>query len=242
MNIQPSQTLREIAAQSAGVVRVLEDHRIDYCCGGQRSFEAACREKGLDWQLIAQQIEAAGQTTAADQQDWNTAPLSALIRHILAVHHNYLRQELPRLAERLARVQKAHPQDTAVLTPLAEAYRTLHAELDGPLPKEERILFPFIEQMEGAAAEHRPRIALPFGTFENPIRVMGHEHDSAGHALAEIRRATSNFTLPGHACDTYRALYAGLRELERDMHQHIHLENNILFPRALALEAQQTER
>jgi regulator of cell morphogenesis and NO signaling len=89
MNIQPSQTLREIAAQSAGAVRILEDHGIDYCCGGQRSFEEACREKGLDWQLIAPEIEAAGQTTVADQRDWNTAPLSALIRHILAVHHNY---------------------------------------------------------------------------------------------------------------------------------------------------------
>jgi regulator of cell morphogenesis and NO signaling len=239
MNIQPSQILREIAAQSTGAVRVLEGHGVDYCCGGQRSFEDACREKGLDSQLIAQQIEAAGQTTAADQQDWNTAPISALIRHILAVHHDRIRQELPRLAERLARVREAHPQDTAVLTPLAEAYRVLHEELDGHLPKEERILFPFIEQMDAAAAEHRPWIA-PFGTFENPIRVMGHEHDNAGHALAEIRRLTSNFALPGHARETYRALYAGLQELERDLHQHIHLENNILFPRALALEAQRT--
>jgi regulator of cell morphogenesis and NO signaling len=242
MNIQPSQTLGEIAAQSAGAVRILEDHGIDYCCGGQRSFEAACREKGLDWQPIAQEIEAAGQAAVAAQRGWNTEPLAALIQHILAVHHDYLRRELPRLAERLARVQKAHPQDAAVLTPLAEAYGALHEELDGHLPKEERILFPFVEQMEAAAAEHRPKIALPFGTFQNPIRVMGHEHDSAGHALAEIRRVTGNFTLPGHACDTYRALYAGLQELERDLHQHIHLENNILFPRALALEAQQAGR
>ena len=106
--------------------------------------------------------------------------------------------------------------------------------------KEERVLFPFAEQMEEAAANHRPAIAAPFGSFQNPIRMMEHEHDSAGRALTEIRRLTGNFTLPGHACDTYRALYAGLQEMERDLHQHIHLENNILFPRALALEARQT--
>ena len=174
-----------------------------------------------------------------------TAPAMAVsdIRHIFAVHHDYLRQEMPRLAERLARVQKAHPQDAAVLTPLAEVYRSLPEELDGHLPKEEQILFPFVEQMEAAATEHRPRprTTLPFGTSENPVRVMEHEHDSAGHARVEIRRVTSNFTLPGHPCDTYRALFAGLQGLERDLH-HIHLGNNILFPRALALEAQQTER
>jgi regulator of cell morphogenesis and NO signaling len=242
MNIQPDQTLREIAAQSAGAIRILEDHGIDYCCGGQRSFREGCRDKGLDWQPLAQEIEASGQATAADQPDWNTTPLSTLIRHILAVHHDYLRRELPRLADRMARVQKAHPQDAAVLAPLAEIYRALHEELDGHLPKEEQILFPFVEQMEASAANHRPGVTLPFGTFQNPIRVMEHEHDDAGHALAEIRRLTGDFSLPAHACDTYRALYAGLQELERDLHQHIHLENNILFPRALALEAQQLEK
>jgi regulator of cell morphogenesis and NO signaling len=242
MSIQPSQTLGEIAAQSAGAVGILEDHGIDYCCGGQRSFKEACLEKGLDWQLIGQEIEVAAQSRVPDQQDWNAAPLSRLIGHILAVHHAYLRRELPRLEERLARVQRAHPQDAQVLTPLAEAFRALYEELDGHMPKEEQILFPFIDRMETAATDHRPGIALPFGTFRNPIRVMEHEHDSAGRALAEIRRLTGNFSLPAHACDTYRALYVGLQELERDLHQHIHLENNILFPRALALEAQQTGR
>jgi len=242
MNIQPDQSLREVAAQSAQAVRVLEDYRIDYCCGGQRTFGEACGAKGLDWQRIAQEIGTAGQTVAADQPDWNTASLSKLIEHILAAHHEYLRQELPRLADRLARVQKAHPQDALVLSSLAKVYQALHRELDGHLPTEEQILFPFVEQMASAAANPRPGAALPFGTFQNPIRVMQHEPEDAGQALAEIRRLTGDFTLPPHACDTYRALYTGLQALERDLHQHIHLENNILFPRALALEARQIQK
>ena len=239
MTIQPEQTVREIVAQSSEVVGILEDHGIDYCCGGNRSLAAACRERGIDWASIAKQIEAAGTVNTANQPDWSAASLVELIRHIVSVHHAYLHQELPRLADRLERVQKAHAKDAAILTPLGELCRVLREELDGHLLKEERVLFPFIEQMEKAMEEHRPGPALPFGAFGNPIRTMEHEHDDAGHALAEIRRLTGNFALPAHACNTYRALYSGLQKLERDLHQHIHLENNVLFPRALALEARQ---
>jgi regulator of cell morphogenesis and NO signaling len=236
-NLQPTQTLSEIAAQSPEAVRILEDRGIDYCCGGARSLAEACQEKGVDWTQVAQAIEAASARASVSHQDWTKATLATLIRHILTTHHQYLRDAFPRLSDRLARVQNAHVRDAAVLTPLGEVYGALREELEQHMWKEERILFPFVERMETAVNQGAPASRPPFGTFQNPIGVMQHEHEDAGRALTEIRRLTQDFTPPSHACDTYRALYTGLAELERDLHQHIHLENNILFPRALALEA-----
>src|SRR5262249_55493110 len=153
-------------------------------------------------------------------------------------HHAYLRRELPLLDRGLAAVLTAHGlRYGKMLGPLAETFTTLRQELDVHMMKEERVLFPFIERAERSLAAGTPVETRPFGTFRNPIQMMEHEHDSVGRALSEARRLTSQYTLPTDACSTFRMLYAGLVELERDLHLHIHLENNILFPRALALEA-----
>lgn len=182
-------------------------------------------------------LGASAAAGTAPERDWNSERLSDLIEHILSKHHEFLRREFPRLAQELARVQGAHPGDQPVLQPLGEVYSALRDELDQHMMKEEHILFPFIQRMEADKEAQRRSMPPPFGTIQNPIRMMEYEHESAEHALAEIRRLTADFSPPEHACPAYRALWAGLAELEADLHQHIHLENDILFPRAVRMEA-----
>jgi regulator of cell morphogenesis and NO signaling len=237
MNSIAVRTIGDMAAQSLAAVRVLEEHGIDYCCGGERSLNDVCREAGIDPEALAGEVEAACQLREEFDRDWADAPLKDLVNHIVGKHHAYLRQELPHLEQRMTKVLEAHRRRHGdILVPLAKVFADLKAELEMHMRKEEMILFPFIVRAEQAALAGLPWTPPPFGTVGNPIRIMEHEHDSAGHALQEIRRLTNRFAVPEDACATYRALYAGLAELERDLHMHIHLENNILFPRALAME------
>lgn len=165
----------------------------------------------------------------AQATDWNTAPLGALVKHIVSRHHEYLKLELPRLAQRLNKAIAIC--DT--LAPVADHFYPMQEELELHMHKEEMMLFPAIEQMArpGGVA------MFPFGSLSNPIRVMMAEHDSAFDALAEIRRATGNYSLSADAGAIQRELYDGLEALERDLREHVHLENDILFPRALGLES-----
>ena len=148
-----------------------------------------------------------------------------------------LKAEMPRISERLAKVMKVYgAQDAATLAMLPKIYESLRDELDSHLAKEETILFPFVERIEALALGKQPLPALPFGTIGNPIHCMEAEHDDAGDALRLMRSVTNDFALPAHACATYKALFDSLRDFEADLHMHIHLENNILFPRVVALE------
>jgi regulator of cell morphogenesis and NO signaling len=165
------------------------------------------------------------------------APLGELARHIIARHHEYLKLELPALAQRITKVLTVHgAKDPDRLQRLALVFSELRAELDEHLHKEEVVLFPFIEQYARFAVRGLPMPPVPFGSIANPISVMEREHVSAGGALSEIHTLTDNFHPPAYACNTVRALWEGLAALDADLHRHIHLENNILFPRAIALE------
>jgi regulator of cell morphogenesis and NO signaling len=169
--------------------------------------------------------------------DWNTAPLAELIGHILAAHHDYLKRELPALDERLRKVVSVHGEREPEMLPrLLAIFTALRAELEQHLRKEEAILFPAMARYEAAVMAKAGAPFLPFGSFANPIRMMLQEHESAGEALRAMRELTADYALPAHACATYRALFEGLQALETDLHLHIHLENNILFPRAMKLE------
>lgn len=214
-------TLGELAAQSDAALRVLDRFGLDFCCGGARLLSEACREKGLDPGEVLAQIETASNGDREAAGDWREAPLDSLIDHIVTRHHAYLRDELPRLDGWLAAVRRAHgARDGKLLDELGAAFTAMKDELEAHLAKEEAVLFPAIRRSDGWIAQ--------------PVSVMEHEHESAGRSLAELRRITGGYEPPPHACQTYRALYAGLAALERDLHRHIHLENNILFPRALA--------
>ncbi len=233
-------TVGELASRSLAAVRVLEERGIDYCCGGRRALDDVCREKGIDSGALLAEVGTAESAAAGDGAacDWATAPLRDLIEHIVSTHHVYLRRELPLLGSRLVKVLEAHgPRHGDMLRPLASVFARLQAELESHMGKEEMILFPFVARAEEALVAGRRPALPPYGSVRNPIFVMEQEHDSAGSALAEMRRLTGHYSLPGDACAMWRALYDGLTELERDLHVHIHLENNILFPRAVAMES-----
>jgi regulator of cell morphogenesis and NO signaling len=236
MELHSNSKVGEIAAASMAAVRVFEDFGIDYCCGGAQSIKEACRARGVDPEALLEVVRKTMVSAAPASQDWKAESLGALIGHIVSVHHEYLKLELPRIQKRLDVVYAAHRErDAATLAPLPEIFFLMKDELELHMHKEERMLFPAIEKSE-RAAKSGCLPPFPFGSLANPIRVMLAEHESAGASLGQVRAITKNYELPSHACQTYRALFKGFEALERDLHMHIHLENNILFPRALALQ------
>lgn len=230
-------TVAEIAAHSLAAVRVFEKYGLDYCCGGKRPLAEACLQRGQDADTVKKELEAALRDRPAADADWSAFPLRQLCDHIETAHHGYLRRELPAIQARLDKVYRVYNQRYGpTLTGLPEAYAELRQELEPHMQKEEMVLFPAIRIIEEATEAHRPPPRLMFGSVANPIHAMEAEHDHAGVALQKIREITGNFNVPSHACVTYRALMSGLEELEKDLHLHIHLENNILFPRAAEME------
>lgn len=232
--IQPSSTVGQIVAERPELARVFEELQIDYCCGGKRSLDEVCRERGLVVGELIDRLSAVSPASASE--DWQTASLSALCDNIQRAHHDYLRRELPRLTGIIAKVVNAHGATHPELAEVQDVFGQLRAELEPHMMKEERILFPAIRYLEAEGARQ-----FPFGSLANPIRVMVSDHDQAGDALARLRQLTGNYAAPAGACNTYRVMLEGLAALERDMHEHVHKENNILFPRAVKLEDRLSE-
>jgi len=228
-------TVRELALENPAATRIFEKLHIDYCCGGNRSLDDACRAAGVDVEKVLTALETP--EAAPADTDWATAPLAELVDHIRTTHHAYTRDALARIPLLLDKVCSKHGQNHPELAGIQVNFADLGAELGPHLMKEEMVLFPYIVRMEEAVLSGDPVIPPPFGTVANPVRMMMAEHDGAGELLREIRTASGNFTAPPDACITYQTLYRALEEFEADLHQHIHLENNILFPRALAMES-----
>lgn len=234
-----SQTVGALVVEKPHLARVFERLGIDYCCGGRQTLDEACSRAGVDADQLARLLDEAEASAAGqdrDEEDWAAAPLARLTRHIVERHHVYLRAELPRLAQLISKVVAAHGDKHPELAEVARTFDALHAELASHMMKEERVLFPIVETMEQAAESGQPLPAFHCGSVDNPIAVMEDEHQHAGDALARMRALTSGYTAPEDACPTYHALLGGLSQLESDLHLHIHKENNILFPRAAALE------
>jgi len=232
-----TQTVREIALQEPSSIRIFESFGIDYCCGGRKPLAEACTASGAEVAAVIAALEAAATTSEPAAEDWQSKSMEELAAHIVATHHEYVKRELPRLATLAQKVVNRHGATKAELPAIQSALATLDAELTQHLAKEEAILFPYIVQLERARTTGVSKPAACFGTVAHPIAMMTQEHDAAGVLLAEIRHLSQNFTTPEDACPTYHAFYDGLKEFEQDLHQHIHLENNILFPRAIAMEA-----
>lgn len=213
--------------------RVFDKYRIDYCCGGSMSLNDACKTQCLDSRSLLLELQAAQSLENGQKvQDWTLNTLTDLCDHIEQTHHNYLRQELPRLSKLIEKVASVHGERNPSLHRVNEAFCSLRNELEPHMAKEEQILFPAVRLME--ASKVLPQ--FHFGTIENPIRMMEHEHDLAGRLLIHIRKLLNDFQLPEDACNSYRAMLKGLEELETDLHSHIHKENHILFPRAVNME------
>jgi regulator of cell morphogenesis and NO signaling len=231
------QTVREIALEQPSSIRVFEQFGIDYCCGGRRPLAEACAAGNLEVDAVIAALEEAARTPDLQAEDWAGKSLESLSAHIVATHHAYVKRELPRLAQLAAKVVNRHGSTKAELPVIASALAQLDEELSQHLAKEEAVLFPYIAKLERALANGTGQPHSCFGTVDHPIAMMTQEHEAAGALLQQIRQLSRDFTTPQDACPTFRAFYDGLRDFEQDLHQHIHLENNILFPRAIELES-----
>ena len=201
-------------------------------------MEEACRAANLPMgQVLDAMAEAKNAPgTSGQDRDWRRESLKDLIAHIVGTHHRFVREETARLGPLLEKVRSVHGKNHAELGQIQATFAALSQELTMHMMKEERILFPYIERMEESTLQKQPLQPPPFGTVENPVAMMIHEHDSAGAALGSMRRASGGYAPPPEACVSYQTLYRALAEFEADLHQHIHLENNILFPRAVEME------
>jgi regulator of cell morphogenesis and NO signaling len=238
MSVTMERTVRELALEKPGAARVFEKLGIDYCCGGKQTLEQACRSAGIPVDNVLNALEEAhpSESVVTKDGDWQTAPLTDLMSHIKNTHHKYTREEIARLSPLFDKVCSVHGERHPELIALRETFRGLAQELTTHMMKEEMILFPYMERMEESVIQKEPILPPPFGTVRNPVSMMEHEHDSAGNALRALRASSNGYLAPSDACVSFQTLYKTLAEFEADLHQHIHLENNILFPRAIALE------
>jgi regulator of cell morphogenesis and NO signaling len=234
MAIDAKRAVGDLVAERISRASVFDRFGLDYCCHGKVALDEACQRKGLALDEVVGAIVADDATPLGDGElDYASMGLTELADRIVATHHAYLRRELPRLQMLLDRVVNAHVDRHPELREVATIYEGLCDEMDSHQTKEEQVLFPMIRELE--AATDAP--SFHCGSLRNPIRVMMHEHDNAGAAIARLRELTGDFTTPPDGCPTYQALMAGLAAVENDLHRHVHKENNILFPKAIALEA-----
>ena len=235
-------TVRDIATENPATVRVFEKYGIEYCCGGRVPLADACAAKGLNVDEVIASLEAATAPLAPGQKDWAKESLASLAAHIVDTHHAYVTHEVPRLNELAGKVVSRHGNTREELPAIQSKLAELGEELIAHQGKEEVVLFPYIGKLERFAAGNGAMPRNYFGSINHPIEMMTRDHDLAGNLMAEIRELSQDYTPPDGACPTYRAFYEGLRQFEQDLHQHIHLENNILFPRAIELEASLSRR
>lgn len=225
-------TVGELVKDRPARSRIFEQLKIDYCCGGKIPLGEACAKKGLDAEQVLRQIQSAD----ADSEsfvDANAMSLTELADHIEQTHHAYLKAELPRLDFMTRKVAAVHGEGEPRLHDIRETFVAFQDELLNHMQKEEQVLFPMIRQIEQADGP----VQFHCGSLANPIRMMENEHDTAGNALKKFRTLTDDFTPPQWACNTFRAMYDAFAVLEPNMHQHVHKENNVLFPKALDREA-----
>jgi regulator of cell morphogenesis and NO signaling len=232
-----TQTVREIAQTQPSSIRVFEQFGIEYCCGGRKQLAEACAAKDIDVETVIAALEAASRNGNAEVKDWTKESLANLTEHIVATHHAYCKGELPRLCGLAAKVVNAHGGTNPELAVIRAKLAELAEELTDHLAEEEVAVFPMIVKLEGKKASGCVEPTESRTSIGNPLALLIEEHDSAGVLLAEIRSLSRNFIAPEYACTTYHAFFDGLRDFEHDLHRHVHLENNILFPRALGLEA-----
>lgn len=232
MTIAPHATLAELVRERPERARLFTELGLDFCCHGNQALAAACSERGLDLAEVCRRLDQPPAEPVAEE-NWYEWPLTRLIDEIIARHHAYVRRELPHLETLCHTVQAAHAGTHPELRELQVVLRGLAEELDRHMFKEEHVLFPWVKQLESGTAAGAP----PFGTVQNPIRVMEDEHRHAAAALERFRLLTDNYTAPADACTAFETLLAGLRAFDADLRLHIYKENHVLFPRALELEA-----
>ncbi len=230
--------IKDIVTKNFHAAQLFEQYGIDYCCNGNRLLNEVLEEKKLDEvdvQSRLNKLEATEGTGSINYSEWEP---DSLAQYIVNTHHSYVRSAILQITEHLEKVINAHGDKYVYLTELQNAFNFIAEDLTNHMMKEERVLFPLIHYLsETKKFNERPKTG-GFGTIKNPIRMMETEHAAAGDVLSKMRGLTDNYSLPQDACTTFKVTYEELREFESDLHKHIHLENNILFPKAIQLEAE----
>ena len=232
------ETLGQIAAKDLRKAQVFKKYGLDFCCGGKKTVKEACAEKGLDVTKIEQELQQADKMPASRPVPYGDWGLDFLSDYIVNTHHSYVRKTLPDICTYANKVMQVHGKQHPELLRINQLVIEINAELMGHMVKEEKVLFPYIKALVAAENNTQPLQAAHFGTVQNPINMMEMEHELVGKNLEEIRELSKNYLLPEDACASYSLLYRMLDEFEEDLHLHIHLENNILFPKALEIEKQ----
>lgn len=236
MEITDQTTIGEIVAQDFRTAALFSKYKIDFCCKGNRTVEEVCSKKNIAPNDLLNQLTAILKGTQTFSIDYRQWPLDLLIDYIEKIHHRYVEEKIPLLSQFLNKLCNVHGQKHPELLEINSLFQESAGELSRHLKKEELILFPFIKQMVKAQRENQPYKKPHFDHVTNPINMMKQEHDTEGERFVKIAELTDNYTPPSDACTTYKVTFAMLHDFENDLHKHIHLENNILFPKAIALE------
>jgi len=237
MTATPDTTIREVVASDYRTAAIFQRHGLDFCCNGGRTIEQGCRDAGADADAVIHELDSVLGTPATGVPRFAAWDARTLINYIVGNHHAYVRDALPVLLRHTEKISQVHGAKHPELVHIADLFARVAREMDEHMMKEERVLFPFIAALEDSVVRGTPPEPALFGTVANPIRAMEADHQFVGDAMAEIRHLTHDYTPPDDACATYRVCFQELDAFERDLHDHVHLENNLLFPKAAVLEA-----
>ena len=236
MNVLEQSTIGEYVAKDFRTAAVFSKYGIDFCCKGNRTIEEACEKKGMDFAQIEKEVTQLLETKSDGAIDFKSWPSDLLIDYIEKTHHRYVEEKSTVLVAFLDKLCKVHGQNHPELFEIKELFDGCAGELAQHMKKEELILFPFIKKLENASRTGQTVEQPHFGTVENPIAMMKHEHENEGDRFVKIAALTNNYTPPSDACNTYKVTFSMLQEFEQDLHKHIHLENNILFPKSIEMQ------
>jgi regulator of cell morphogenesis and NO signaling len=236
MKITSESTVGEVVKLNFRTSSLFQDNNIDYCCGGEKTISDACREAGIDPGQLITELETLAAQKDPDSEYINDLGLEELCNYIVKRHHKYVRENIPLLKKNLEKICQVHGAHHPELNKINELFTASAGNLTMHMQKEEVVLFPFIQRLESAKKANSPLPSAPFGSVSNPIAMMVAEHKDEGERFDEISGLSNNYQLPEDACSTYEVTFNQLRAFEEDLHRHIHLENNILFPKAIELE------
>lgn len=229
-------TIGEFVSKDFRTAAIFSKHGIDFCCKGQRTVEEVCEKNNIDEALLLEELNTVLASKNDSAIDFNSWPLDLLVDYIEKTHHRYVEEKTPVILQFLDKLASVHGSNHPELLKVNELFKGCAGELARHMKKEELILFPYIKKMMGATISHESIKPPHFGSVNNPIAMMMEEHDAEGERFRAISALTNNYTPPEDACNTYRVTLAMLQEFEEDLHKHIHLESNILFPKTKALE------
>lgn len=235
-NSTKEDSIGELVAKDLRKAEVFKKFNIDFCCGGKKTLSQVCNDKQINIKDVETELEKLDSTTESVSQNYNDWSLDFLVDFIINTHHKYVKSSLPLLLEYTAKVAKVHGKEHLEVVTIYDLFKEASDELSSHMMKEENILFPYIKQL--VSEKNSVKDGCSFGTVKNPIRMMEHEHDVVGNIFKTIKELSNNYTPPEDACTTYKLSYKKLEEFENDLHQHIHLENNILFPKSIKLESE----